>query len=266
MAIAKVCGIETEYGILVRGGGLESRRRLQRADQRLRQRRAPQGRLGLRGRAPRQRRAWLHATRRCSRPRSRRTSSTRCSPTAPATTSITPIPRSRHPSACNAYEVVQWDRAAEEIVARQHGRRQAPARRRQRDRLTYKNNSDGKGNSYGCHENYLVDRATPFGRIVSQITPHFVTRQVFCGAGKVGSEFTGGVGQDGAVSRSASGPTSSRRRSGWRPRSSGRSSTPATSRTAMRRSTAGCTSSSATPTWPRSPPISRSARRRSCWR
>jgi proteasome accessory factor A len=57
--------------------------------------------------------------------------------------------------------------------------------------LLYKNNSDGKGNSYGCHENFLVARDVPFGRIVSQITPHFVTRQVFAGAGKVGSEMLG---------------------------------------------------------------------------
>ena len=40
----------------------------------------------------------------------------------------------------------------------------------------YKNNSDGKGNSYGTHENYLVDRATPFGDIVRDLTPFFVTR------------------------------------------------------------------------------------------
>jgi proteasome accessory factor A len=52
----------------------------------------------------------------------------------------------------------------------------------------YKNNTDGKGNSYGCHENYLVDRGTPFGRIVRDLTPFFVTRQVFAGAGKVGAE------------------------------------------------------------------------------
>jgi proteasome accessory factor A len=54
--------------------------------------------------------------------------------------------------------------------------------------LVYKNNTDGKGNSYGCHENYLVDRGTPFGRIVRDLTPFFVTRQVFTGAGKVGAE------------------------------------------------------------------------------
>jgi proteasome accessory factor PafA2 len=52
----------------------------------------------------------------------------------------------------------------------------------------YKNNTDGKGNSYGCHENYLVDRKTPFARIVRDLTPFLVSRQVFTGAGKVGAE------------------------------------------------------------------------------
>jgi proteasome accessory factor PafA2 len=52
----------------------------------------------------------------------------------------------------------------------------------------YKNNTDGKGNSYGTHENYLVDRATAFGDIVRDLTPFFVSRQVFTGAGKVGAE------------------------------------------------------------------------------
>ena len=54
--------------------------------------------------------------------------------------------------------------------------------------VVYKNNSDGKGNSYGCHENYLVDRNVPFAALVRNLIPWFVTRQVFTGAGKVGSE------------------------------------------------------------------------------
>jgi Pup amidohydrolase len=52
----------------------------------------------------------------------------------------------------------------------------------------YKNNSDGKGNSYGTHENYLVDRATPFASIVRDLTPFLVSRQIFTGAGKLGAE------------------------------------------------------------------------------
>jgi proteasome accessory factor A len=54
--------------------------------------------------------------------------------------------------------------------------------------VVHKNNSDGKGNSYGCHENYLVDRNVPFALLVRNLIPWFVTRQVFTGSGKVGSE------------------------------------------------------------------------------
>jgi Pup amidohydrolase len=50
----------------------------------------------------------------------------------------------------------------------------------------YKNNTDGKGASYGTHENYLMSRATPFGDIVRHLVPFFVSRQVVCGAGRVG--------------------------------------------------------------------------------
>jgi proteasome accessory factor A len=62
--------------------------------------------------------------------------------------------------------------------------------------VVHKNNSDGKGNSYGCHENYLIARSVPFGRLAGQITPHFVTRQIFCGAGKVGCELPGRPNDD----------------------------------------------------------------------
>src|ERR1044071_6047797 len=62
--------------------------------------------------------------------------------------------------------------------------------------VVYKNNSDRKGNSYGCHENYLMDRTVPFGRVVAHVMPHFITRQIYCGAGKVGSEATGMSGGD----------------------------------------------------------------------
>ena len=52
----------------------------------------------------------------------------------------------------------------------------------------YKNNSDGKGNSYGTHENYLVERHVEFGALVRALVPHFVSRQIVTGAGKVGAE------------------------------------------------------------------------------
>ncbi len=94
------------------------------------------------------------------------------------------------PEVTTAREALVWDRAAEEIVraSMEHVRSLLPDGG---EIIVHKNNSDGKGNSYGCHENYLIARETPFGRMASQITPHFVTRQVFCGAGKVGCELPG---------------------------------------------------------------------------
>jgi len=91
------------------------------------------------------------------------------------------------PECADARSVVVFDRAAEVILERSMRDADAVLPEGQ-SIVVYKNNSDGKGNSYGCHENYLFDRETPFGEIVRHITPHFVTRQVFCGAGKVGSE------------------------------------------------------------------------------
>ena len=99
------------------------------------------------------------------------------------------------PECSDAVQALVFDRAAEEIVRRSMALA-APLLPEGAELLIHKNNSDGKGNSYGCHENFLVARETPFGRLVAQITPHFVTRQVFCGAGKVGSEAPGHASDD----------------------------------------------------------------------
>jgi proteasome accessory factor A len=53
------------------------------------------------------------------------------------------------------------------------------------DVYLFKNNTDSAGNSYGCHENYLVARAGDFGRMADVLIPFLVTRQLICGAGKV---------------------------------------------------------------------------------
>jgi proteasome accessory factor A len=49
----------------------------------------------------------------------------------------------------------------------------------------FKNNTDSAGNSYGCHENYLVGRHGEFSRLADILIPFLVTRQILCGAGKV---------------------------------------------------------------------------------
>ena len=84
-------------------------------------------------------------------------------------------------------EAVVYDRAGEEII-RQSMSSAIGFLPEGAELIAYKNNSDGKGNSYGCHENYLLDRDLPFGKMATLITTHFVTRQVYCGAGKVGCE------------------------------------------------------------------------------
>src|ERR671929_981668 len=91
------------------------------------------------------------------------------------------------PECSNARDLVVHDKAGERILERSLVEMQRALPPGQRIAI-YKNNSDGKGNSYGTHENYLVDRATPFADIVRDLTPFFVSRQIFTGAGKVGFE------------------------------------------------------------------------------
>ncbi len=91
------------------------------------------------------------------------------------------------PECADPLELVRYDKAGEEVLRRSMiaARRFLPEGQ---SIVVYKNNSDGKGNSYGTHENYLMDRAVPFTRIAQLITSHFVTRQLYAGAGKVGTE------------------------------------------------------------------------------
>jgi len=94
------------------------------------------------------------------------------------------------PECADARSVVAFDRAGE-LIAIQSMEAAKKLLPPGEEIVVYKNNSDGKGNSYGTHENYLMDRETPFGHIVQHATAHFVTRQIFIGAGKVGSEVPG---------------------------------------------------------------------------
>src|SRR5271163_4052516 len=88
------------------------------------------------------------------------------------------------PECTNPLAAVIWDKAGERVMAEAASRAGempgGPAIQ------LYKNNTDNKGASYGCHENSLMRRATPFADIVRHLTPFFVSRQVVCGAGRVG--------------------------------------------------------------------------------
>ena len=91
----------------------------------------------------------------------------------------------------NPRDAVIWD-AAGDLVALAAVRRLAADPELPPVNL-YKNNTDNKSVSYGSHENYLMPRSVPFGDIVRGLTPFFVTRQIMCGAGRVG------LGQDSST-------------------------------------------------------------------
>jgi proteasome accessory factor A len=97
-------------------------------------------------------------------------------------------PEYSSPEVTNPRAAVTWDRAGELIML------EAVRRLQNRPGLPgvnlYKNNTDGKGASYGTHENYLMRRETPFADIVRHLVPFFVVRQVITGSGRVG------IGQD----------------------------------------------------------------------
>lgn len=93
-------------------------------------------------------------------------------------------PEYSSPEVTTPLDAVRWDKAGEHVMLR--AVRLLTASPTMPDVVLYKNNVDGKGASYGTHENYLVDRSVPFEDLVAVLTPFLVTRQVFTGAGRVG--------------------------------------------------------------------------------
>jgi proteasome accessory factor A len=91
------------------------------------------------------------------------------------------------PECDDVRQLVVHDRAGERIL---EGLTVDAERRLAEEGITgevflFKNNTDSAGNSYGCHENYLVPRAGEFGRLADVLIPFLVTRQLLVGAGKV---------------------------------------------------------------------------------
>ena len=98
-------------------------------------------------------------------------------------------PEYSSPEVSTPLEAVRYDRAGEEVL--RHA--MADVARTYPDAppiVVFKNNSDAKGNSYGTHENYLIARDLSFGDVIAAMVPHLVSRQVYCGAGKLGAETT----------------------------------------------------------------------------
>lgn len=84
-------------------------------------------------------------------------------------------------------QLVAHDRAGERIVDELAVRAEQSLAAEGIDTSVYlfKNNTDSAGNSYGCHENYLLDRSTQVRSLATVLLPFLVTRQLICGAGKI---------------------------------------------------------------------------------
>ena len=88
------------------------------------------------------------------------------------------------PEVDSPLDAVIWDKAGELVMHR--AGRESSATEGNAELKLYKNNVDGKGASYGAHENYLVRRDVDFDALTLSLAPHLLSRQVFCGAGRVG--------------------------------------------------------------------------------
>jgi proteasome accessory factor A len=91
------------------------------------------------------------------------------------------------PECDSIYDVVAHDRAGERILEGlvESAERRLAEEGIRGDIYLYRNNTDSAGNSYGCHENYLIRRHADFQRTIDTLIPFFVTRQIWSGAGKL---------------------------------------------------------------------------------
>ncbi len=96
-------------------------------------------------------------------------------------------PEYSSPECTDPLEATLYDKAGERVLSAAASAVRLMLRRGEHLYL-HKNNSDGKGNSYGYHENYLLSRSLPFSDLIRYATTWLVTRQVFTGSGKLGAE------------------------------------------------------------------------------
>ncbi|WNB89820.1 depupylase/deamidase Dop [Glutamicibacter protophormiae] len=94
-------------------------------------------------------------------------------------------PEYSSPEVTNPLDALTWD-AAGDVVAHRAVELLAQGAGQGAAVNLYKNNTDNKSVSYGAHENYTVAREVPFERITAALLPFFASRQVVCGAGRVG--------------------------------------------------------------------------------
>ena len=101
------------------------------------------------------------------------------------------------PECTTLRQLVAHEKAGERILAECARRRNLKLPPGTEVRL-FKNNTDFSGHSYGCHDNYLVRRDLPWDELVAGVLPFLITRQIFAGAGKIGIEAESGGTEPGA--------------------------------------------------------------------
>ena len=96
-------------------------------------------------------------------------------------------PEYSSPETLDPFAALAWDKAGDRLMRRAAARASAKAEAEGGAPVVlHRNNVDGKGASWGSHENYAMDRAVPFERVAALMTAHFVSRQVWAGSGHVG--------------------------------------------------------------------------------
>ncbi len=85
------------------------------------------------------------------------------------------------------HDVVAQDKAGEMILRElvDYAQQQLDDEGIRGEIFLFKNNTDSTGNSYGCHENYCIERIEDLTRLEQVFIPYLISRQIFTGAGKV---------------------------------------------------------------------------------
>ncbi len=92
-------------------------------------------------------------------------------------------PEYSSPETTHSYDAAVWDQAGDRLAS---AAARYASERIGHEVILHKNNVDGKGASYGTHENYLTPRALPFDALVAGLLPFFASRHIVCGSGRVG--------------------------------------------------------------------------------
>jgi proteasome accessory factor A len=101
-------------------------------------------------------------------------------------------PEYSSPEVISPIDIALWDLAGEKVMQKAC---ELDALENSDDEIRiFKNNVDNKGASYGTHENYMTTREVKFENIINGLTSHLVTRQIYCGAGRIG------IGQNSEIS------------------------------------------------------------------